>query len=50
MTEQLRAIPSNILAIAQLVKNLPGNARDTRDVGLIHGLGRFPGEGNDNPL
>ena len=31
-------------------KNLPANAGDRRDVGLIPGLGRFPGEGNGNPL
>ena len=30
-----------------VLKNLPANARDA---GLIPGLGRFPGEGNDNPL
>ena len=26
------------------------NTRDTRDVGLISGSGRSPGEGNGNPL
>ena len=31
-------------------KNLPANAGDTGDVSLIPGLGRFPGEGNGNPL
>ena len=36
--------------VAQLVKNLPANAGDTRDPGLIPGLGRFPGERNGNPL
>ena len=30
-----------------VVKNLPANARD---MGSIPGLGRFPGEGNGNPL
>ena len=30
-----------------MVKNLPVNAGDA---GLIPGLGRSPGEGNDNPL
>ena len=30
-----------------MVKNPPDNARDA---GLIPGLGRSPGEGNDNPL
>ena len=33
-----------------MVKNPPANAGDTRDVGLIPGLGRSPGEGNGNPL
>ena len=33
-----------------MVKNSPANARDTRDIGLIPGLGRSPGVGNDNPL
>ena len=33
--------------VAQLVKNLPANARDT---GLIPGSGRSPGEGNGNRL
>ena len=33
-----------------VVKNLAANAGDTRDVGLIPGLGRFPGEGNGSPL
>ena len=31
-------------------KNPPVNAGDARDVGLILGLGRFPGDGNGNPL
>ena len=29
-----------------VVTNLPGSARDPRDMGLIPGLGRSPGEGN----
>ena len=33
-----------------LVKNPSASARDTRDTGLIPGLGRFPGVGNGNPL
>ena len=32
-----------------MVKNPPVNAGDKRD-GSIPGLGRSPGEGNDNPL
>ena len=31
-------------------KNLPANSGNAKDVGSIPGLGRFPGEGNDNPL
>ena len=33
-----------------VVKNLPAYAGDTRDIGLIPELGRFPGVGNGNPL
>ena len=33
-----------------VVKNLPVNAGDIRDMGWIPGLGRAPGEGNGNPL
>ena len=33
-----------------VVKNLPANARDTKDVGSIPESGRSPGEGNGNPL
>ena len=36
--------------LALMVKNLPVNAGDARDVGLIPGLGRSPGGGRDNPL
>ena len=36
--------------VALVVKNLPANAGDTRDVGMIPGLGRFPGVGNVNSL
>ena len=33
-----------------MVKNLPANAGDKRDPGLILGSGRCPGGGNGNPL
>ena len=33
-----------------VVKESSTNAGDARDVGSISGLGRFPGEGNGNPL
>ena len=35
---------------ALVVKNLPANAGDIRDVGSIPGSGRSSGEGNGNPL
>ena len=36
--------------VVLVVKNLPGNAGDAGDMGLIPGLGRSPGVGNGNPL
>ena len=33
-----------------MIKNLPANPGDARDVGSILGLGRSPGGGHDNPL
>ena len=33
-----------------MVKNPPAHAGDERDMGLIPGLGRSPGEGNGNLL
>ena len=44
--------PAHHLAsqLALVVKNLPANAGDIRNMGLIPGLGRSPGEGHGNPL
>ena len=36
--------------VALVAKNLPAIAGDVRDVGLIPGSGRSPGEGHGNPL
>ena len=33
-----------------MIKSLLANAGDIRDMGLISGLGRFPGRGNGNTL
>ena len=33
-----------------MVKNMPVNAGDAKDVGSIPGSGRSPGGGNGNPL
>ena len=45
-TQSICVLPQVVL----VVRNPPVNAGDLRDVGLIPGLGRFPGEGNGNPL
>ena len=44
------AFPQQQCQVAQVVKNLPANARDTRDTGPNTGLGRSPGEGHGSPL
>ena len=36
--------------VGSAVKNLPANAGDLRDAGLIPESGRYPGKGNSNPL
>ena len=36
--------------VVLVVKNLPANAGDIRDMSLIPGLGRSPGGGHGNPL
>ena len=36
--------------VVLVVKNLPVNAGNIKDVGSIPGLGRFPGGGHGNPL
>ena len=36
--------------MALVVKNLPANAGDVRDLGSIPGSGRSPGGGHGNPL
>ena len=36
--------------VALMVKNMPANAGDVRDVGSIPRLGRCPGGGCSNPL
>ena len=36
--------------VVLVVKNPPANEGDTRDMGLIPGLGRSPGRGHGNPL
>ena len=43
-------LPSWTSQVALVVKNLPANAGNKRDAGLIPGLGRSLGEGNGTPL
>ena len=35
---------------SSVVKNLPADVGDARDVGLIPGSGRFPGVGNGSAI
>ena len=35
---------------SSVIKNLAASGGDTRDVGLIPGLGKSPGKGNGHPL
>ena len=41
---------SGAFHVVLVVKNLPANAGDVRDVGSIPGWGRSPGGGPGNPL
>ena len=36
--------------VSIVVKNMPASVGDVRDMGLIPGSGRSPGERHDNPL
>ena len=36
--------------VALVIKNWPANIGDVRDVGSVHELGKFLGEGHDNLL
>ena len=53
-TAQFRALDAFLLPwvsqVALVVKNLPANAEDIRDMGSVPGLGRSPGGGHGNPL
>ena len=52
MTISLEILPGNnkVPQVELVVKNPPANVGDIRDVGLIPGWGRSPGEGHGNPL
>ena len=41
---------NGFLGVVLVVKNLPANAGDIRDVGSVPGLGRSPGGGHGYPL
>ena len=45
------ALPQGLTSqVVLVVKNLPANAGDLRDMGSIPGSGRSPGERHGNPL
>ena len=46
----MRPSHSSVFQVVLVVKNCFANTGDVRDMGLIPGLGRSPGEGNGNPL
>ena len=46
----VQQLPQVVSKAALVVKNLPANAGDRRNVGWIPGLGRSTGGGNHNPL
>ena len=46
----LQQAQSSLLFGKGVVKNLPANAGDIRDVGSVPGSGRSPGGGHGNPL
>ena len=41
---------SGVLQVVLVVRNMPVNTGDIREVGSVPGLGRSPGEGNGSPL
>ena len=43
-------IPPWVSRVVLVLKNLPANVGDARDMGSIPGLGRSLGDGNGNPL
>ena len=45
-----KELTSEYRHVALVVRNLPANAGDIRDVGPIQASGRSPGGGNGNPL
>ena len=47
---QLALLLYRAFQVALVVKNLPANTQDERDVGSIPGLERVPGEGHGNQL
>ena len=48
--EQIYDSTTGVLQVALVVKNLPANTGDIRDLGSIPGSGKSPGGGHGNPL
>ena len=50
LTEAFQRAGAGFLKLLVHLKNLPANAEDIRDLGLIPGWGQSPGGGQGNPL
>ena len=46
----IQSFPRRASQVVLMVKNLPANEGDVRDLGSVPELGRSPGEGHGNPL
>ena len=49
-SQQVNSAWPSLVVLVVKKKNLPANAGDVRDTGLIPGLGRSPGGGHGNPF
>ena len=49
-TEAFQRAGAGFVKLLVYLKNLPANAEDIRDLGLIPGWGQSPGGGQGNPL
>ena len=50
LSQEQWVVRQGVPQVTLMVKNLPDNAKDGRDTGLIPGSGRSPGGGHGNPL
>ena len=50
LSQEQWVVRQGVPQVTLMVKNLPDNAKDGRDMGLIPGSGRSPGGGHGSPL